>query len=73
MNKQKQNKSKTKSRHIQIDQAFYCLIYPTNIAMVSLMDGFTVWRQNQKDPIFFNKKVKIGRPEHSLTPTLYVR
>ena len=41
--KQKQNKS----RHIQIDHPFYCSIYPTNNAMVSLKDGFTVWRQSK--------------------------
>ena len=65
--------------------------------MVSLKDGFTVWRQSQKEdflsiyinvwlrmmsgrggnPIIFNKKIKIKRPEHSLTPptphTPYVR
>ena len=25
------------------------------------------------DPVFFNEKIKIGRPEHLLTPTPYVR
>ena len=25
------------------------------------------------NPIFFNKKIKIGRPEHSLTPLAYFR
>ena len=39
-----QNKSKTKSRHIQTDHALYYSIHPANIqpAMVSLKDGFTV-------------------------------
>ena len=36
------NKIKTKSRHIQIDHAFRCSIYPTNNAMVSVKDDFTV-------------------------------
>ena len=49
VNEQIQNKNKTKSRHIQIDHAFYCSIYPTNSAMVSWKDGFTVWRQSQKE------------------------
>ena len=51
--------------------------------MISLTDGFTVSRQSQKkdflsiiyclmsghggNPIYFNKKIKIGRPEDSLT------
>ena len=39
-----QNKNKTKLRHIQIDHAFYC-----TRSMVSLKDGFTVWRQSQKE------------------------
>ena len=82
-----QNKRKTKSGHIQIDHSLYCSILPTNNAMVSLKDGFTVIRQSEKKdflsmiyvwlsmicchggiPMFFNKKIKIGRPEHSLTP-----
>ena len=55
---------------------------------LSLKNGFTVWRQSQKEdflsilqyinawlsmmsghganPVFVNKKVKIGHPEHSL-------
>ena len=37
-----------KSRHIQIDHEFYCSIYPTSNATVSLKDGFAVWRQSQK-------------------------
>ena len=31
-----------KSRHIQIDHKFYCSIYPTSNAAVSLKDGFAV-------------------------------
>ena len=31
-----------KSRHIQIDHKFYCSIYPTSNATVSLKDGFAV-------------------------------
>ena len=31
-----------KSRHIQIDHEFYCSIYPTSNATVSLKDGFAV-------------------------------
>ena len=45
--KSKQNK--TKSRDIQTDHAFYCSIWPTKSAMVSLKDDFTVWRQSQKE------------------------
>ena len=41
-----QNKNKTKSRHIQINHAFYFSIYPTNNVMVSLRDGFTAWSQS---------------------------
>ena len=37
-----------KSRHIQIDHKFYCSIYPTSNATVSLKDGFAVWLQSQK-------------------------
>ena len=37
-----QNKNKTKLRHFQIDHALYWSIQPTNNAMVSLKDGFTV-------------------------------
>ena len=94
VNERNQNK---KSCLIQIEYSFHCLIYPTNNTMVSLKDGFTVWRQSQKEdflstinyinvwlsmmlghganPIFFNnKKIKIGRPEHFLTPpTPYVQ
>ena len=44
-----QNKNKTKLRHIKIDHALYCSIQPTNNSMVSLKDGFTVWRQSQKE------------------------
>ena len=40
MNERNQNKNKTMSRHIQIDHTLYCLIQPTNNAMVSLKDGF---------------------------------
>ena len=43
--KQKQNQA----RHIQVDHLLYCSIKPTNNAMVSLKDGFTVWRQSQND------------------------
>ena len=42
VNERNQNKSKTKSRHIQIDHTFYFSILPTNNAMVSLKNGFTV-------------------------------
>ena len=42
--KQKQNQA----RHIKIDHPFYCSIKPTNNAMVSLKDGFTVWRQKSR-------------------------
>ena len=40
-----------KSPHIQIYYALYCSIYPTNNAIVSLKEGFTVWRQSQKEDI----------------------
>ena len=36
VNERSQNKSKTKSRHIQIDHGFYCWLYPKNNALVSL-------------------------------------
>ena len=49
VNERNQNKNKTKSRHIQIDFRLYCSIQPTDNAMVSLKDGFTVWRQSQKE------------------------
>ena len=49
VNERNQNKYEIKSRHIQIDHAFYCSIYPTNNAVVSLKDGFTVQRQSQKE------------------------
>ena len=49
MNKRNQNKNKTKSRHIQINHAFYYSIYPTNIVMLSLKDGFTSWLKSQKE------------------------
>ena len=39
-----QNKTKMKSRHIQIDHALYC-----TRSMVSLNDGVTVWCQSQKE------------------------
>ena len=45
--KSKQKQIKIKSRHIQIDRAFYCSIYPTNSAMVSLKNDFTVWHESQ--------------------------
>ena len=45
-NERNQNK---KSCLIQIEHSFHCLIYPTNNTMVSLKDGFTVWRQSQKE------------------------
>ena len=48
-NERNQNKNKTKSRHIQIDHVFYCLIQPTNNTMVSLKDSFTVRYQSQKE------------------------
>ena len=57
--------------------------------MISLKDGFIIWRQSQKEdflpilyclvsghganPVFFNKKIKIERPEQLLTPPPYVR
>ena len=41
------NKNKTKLRHIRIDHTFYCWIQPTNNAVVSLKDGFTVWHHSQ--------------------------
>ena len=44
-----QNKCKTKSGHVQICHAFYCSIQPTSNAMVSLMEGFTVRRQSEKE------------------------
>ena len=34
--------TRKKSRHIQIDHEFYCSIYPTSNATVSLKDGFAV-------------------------------
>ena len=46
VNERNQNK---KSCLIQIEHLFHCLIYPRNNAMVSLKDGFTVWRQSQKE------------------------
>ena len=49
VNERNQNKNKTKSCHIQIDHAFYCSIQPTNNAMVSLKDGFSVQYQSQKE------------------------
>ena len=50
VNEWNQNKNKTKSRFIQIYHAFYCSIYSTNNAVVSLKDGFTdVRRQIQKE------------------------
>ena len=49
VNERNQNKNKIDSRHIQIDHALYCSIQPTNSAMVSLKDSFTVWRQSQKE------------------------
>ena len=45
VNERNQNKSKTKSRHIQVDHALFFSIYPTNNAVVSLKDGFTLWHQ----------------------------
>ena len=42
VNERSQNKDKTKSRRIQIDHAFHYSI-PTNIVMISLKDGFTIW------------------------------
>ena len=41
VNERNQNKNKTKSRHIQIDHAFYYSILSENNVMVSLKDGFT--------------------------------
>ena len=49
MNERNQNKHKTKSRHIEINHILYCSIQPTNSAMVSWKDGFTVWLQSQKE------------------------
>ena len=49
VNERNQNKNKTKSRHIQIDHAFYCSIQPTSNAMVSLKDGFTIQYQSQNE------------------------
>ena len=49
LNERNQKKNKAKSRHIQIDHALGCLIQATNSVMVSLKDGFTVWRQSQKE------------------------
>ena len=49
VNERNQNKNKTKSSHIQIDHAFNCSILLTNNAIASLKDGFTVWRQSQKE------------------------
>ena len=49
MNEIKQKHKNKKPHYIQIDDAFYCSIYATNSAMVSLKDGFTVWRQRQKE------------------------
>ena len=42
VNERDQNKSTTKSCHIQVDHRFYRSISLTNSAMVSLKDGFTV-------------------------------
>ena len=42
VSKGNQNKKKTKSRHIQIYHAFFCLIQPTNKTMILLKDCFTV-------------------------------
>ena len=49
MNERSQNKRQTKSPHIQIDDAFYFSIQPTNSAMASLKDDFTAWRQSQME------------------------
>ena len=49
VNERNQNKNESKSRHIQIDETFYCSIQPTNNAMVSLKDGFTIWHQSHKE------------------------
>ena len=46
VNKRNQNK---KSCLNEIEHLFHCSIYPTNNAMVSLKDDFTVWRQSQKE------------------------
>ena len=49
MNERNQNKSKTKSSHIQTDHTFCCSIQLTNNAIVSLKDDFTAWRQSQME------------------------
>ena len=49
MNEIKQKQKKLKSRHILTDHAFYWSILPTNNAVVSLKDHFTVRRQSQKE------------------------
>ena len=51
-NEWNKNKSKTKSRHIQINHTFYCSFQPTNNALVSLNDSFTAWRQCQMEDFF---------------------
>ena len=64
-----QNKNKTKSCHIQVDHTFYCSIQPTNNAIV-LLGGFTGkdgWSWHKSNFLSY-KKIKIGRPEHLLTP-----
>ena len=44
VNERNQNKNKNKSRHIQVDHGFCC-----SVVVVSMQDGFTVWRQSQKE------------------------
>ena len=53
------NNKKIKPRHIQSDHMFYCSIYLTNNAMVSLKDGFTAGRQSQKKD-FFAKNILLA-------------
>ena len=43
---------------------------PESIRRFLVNDILIIMAQN---PIFFNEKIRIGRPEHSLTPTPYVR
>ena len=52
-------KNKTKSRHIQIDHAFYCSIQPTNNVMASLNDGF-IMISEVKGRFLVNNRLMFG-------------
>ena len=76
VNERNQNKNETKSRrHIQIDNAFYCYIYFTNNAIVSLNVGFTVWHTHTHTHIHTHTHThtQIDRYIHPLQTWLPVR